>query len=127
MTVTPVLAGGPPYASVVLKGLSKFNVKKTYKREGPEPLQKYQKDAWMANKHVKRCSTPFVIRAMQRQIQEDTPAHRLEWLLFNRKPAASSAGNDTQRLELSVLLGREGTQKGTATVQNSLAAIYLFM
>lgn len=41
------------------KERSKFTVKKTLKKEGPEHLQKYQKDMWMANTHVKK--TPHTI------------------------------------------------------------------
>lgn len=64
----------------------------------------YYKEVQMANKCVKRCSTPLVIKEMQSKLQCHSTPHLTGWLQEKRQTKAS-VDRDAEKLKPSYGVG----------------------
>ena len=90
-----------------------------------DPIKKWAKelnrhfskeDIWMANKHVKRCSTSLTIREMQIKNNE-VPFHTSQNGCYQKSTSNECWRGCGEREPLTLLVGM---QTSTATVENSV-------
>lgn len=73
----------------------------------------FPKDLHIAIKHMKKCSTSFIVREYKSKPQRDTTSHFSEWLKLTTQETTNGMRRKGNPLTLLV-----GMQTGAATVEN---------